>query len=74
MSYSIQEAKNDQQLDIDIALMTRDSESLKGLAQQLKKQGEDEKAEQLLTIAKAIEQDEHDEYWAYDEWVDNNLE
>ena len=57
MSYSIQEAINDRQLDIECAIMTEDSEALFQLAQIVKEEGNDEQAEQLLAIARRINEE-----------------
>ena len=69
MSYSIQEAKHDQDQMIMDAIAERDSEKLFQLADIVKEQGDDEVAETLLKQAKDIERDD----WAYDEFKDNNL-
>jgi len=67
MSYSINEAKNDQALDIDLALQLRDSSALYTLAAQVKEQGDDEHAEVLRDIARRIDRED----MAYDEARDN---
>jgi len=67
MSYSINEAENDQALDIDLALQTRDSEALYHWARVVKEQGDDEKAETLRNIAHRIDRED----MSYDEARDN---
>jgi len=67
MSYSISEAENDQTLDIDLALQTRDSEALYHWARVLKEQGDDEEAEALLKAARRIDRED----MSYDEARDN---
>jgi hypothetical protein len=67
MSYSINEAKNDQTLDIDLALQTRDSEALYHWARIVKEQGDDEKAEALRDTARRIDRED----MSYDEARDN---
>lgn len=70
MSYSIQEAKGERETDIHLALNEEDATKLYEIAEIIKREGDDEKAEQLKKIANRIRGEE----WAYDEWVDNNLE
>lgn len=53
--------------DVNVAINTRDSEALYNLASYYKKEGEDETADQLLTIAKKIDRED----WAYDESIGN---
>lgn len=65
MSYSTQEAINDRQLDIECAIMTEDTEELYRLAQIIKKEGDDELAEQLLAIKTSID-DKNDWELYYD--------
>jgi hypothetical protein len=67
MSYSISEAKNDQALDIDLALQTRDSEALYHWARIVKEQGEDEYAQILKDAARRIDRED----MSYDEARDN---
>lgn len=66
MSYSISEAKLERQCD----LSTSNPEKLYELAKRLKAEGEDELAEEVFQKAARIE---HDNDWAYDEWIDNKL-
>lgn len=63
MSYTHQEAKHEQDEAIFNALDTRDSEACYQLAEQLKEQGEDENAEDLLKNARRFD----DEDGAYDQ-------
>jgi len=67
MSYSIEEAQRDQDRAIYEALDTRDSEALYQLADALKEQGEDEEADQLLKVARKIDNEDN----AYDQSRDN---
>lgn len=55
MSYSIAQARTEQDNMIIDAIVTRDSEALYQIAGIVKEQGEDEEAERLLTIAKQID-------------------
>lgn len=55
MSYSIAQARSEQDNMIIDAIVTRDSEALYQIAGIVKEQGEDEEAERLLTIAKQID-------------------
>lgn len=67
MSYSIGEAYQDLNSEVEEALEEADYFKLKDLARIIKKQGDDEWAEELLKTARKIENDE----WAYDEAIGN---
>lgn len=67
MGYSIKEAIDERQQEVDKALQESDSEKLFQLAELFKEEGDDEEAEVLLATAKRIERDE----WAYDEFKEN---
>jgi hypothetical protein len=67
MSYSIQEAIEEQNAAIDQALQSRDSEALYQLADIVKEQGEDELAEELTAAARRIDRED----WSYDVSVNN---
>lgn len=69
MSYSIDKAKDERQLEIEEAINARNSEALYHLAGLEKEEGNDEVAEDLLTRAKKIDRED----WAYDEAKDNEL-
>lgn len=69
MSYTIQEAKNERDQEINKAIIEEDSEALYFLADIIKKMGDDELAERLLAEANRI----NDEEWAFDRDRDNSL-
>ena len=69
MSYSIDKARDERQVEISDALRTRDSEALYHLAGLEKEEGNDEVAEELYKQAKKIDRED----WAYDEAKDNEL-
>jgi hypothetical protein len=58
MSYTIQEARLEQDMNIVDAIVTRDSEALYQLAGIVKEQGDDEEAERLQTIARQIDRED----------------
>jgi hypothetical protein len=55
MSYTIQEAISDRQLDIECAIMTENTAELYRLAEIIKGEGDDELAERLLAIKTSID-------------------
>lgn len=64
---TINQSKDERQLDIELALMTRDSEALYRLASLEKEEGNDEVAEDLQAHAKRIDRED----WAYDNAIGN---
>lgn len=67
MSTTPSTVKEEQSIEIYNALNTRDSEALYHLAEQLKEQGDDEGAEDLVTQAKRFDKED----WQMDEVRDN---
>ena len=67
MSYSIKDAIDERNHEVDEALQTRDSEALYTLASLYKEEGDDEMAEKLTSIAKRIDREDN----AYDEAIGN---
>lgn len=67
MSTTSNQSKEEQSIEIYNALNTRDSEALYHLADQLKEQGDDEGAEDLVAQAKKIDFED----WAFDRERDN---
>ena len=67
MSYSESEARWEREEEISTAIEQRDSERLYELAGLEQEEGNDETAEELRRLAKAIDKED----WAYDNAISN---
>lgn len=67
MSHSPKQAIDDREQEVFEALNSKDSEAIYHLADLFKEEGEDERAEELLKIARRW----NDEDWSYDESINN---